>query len=60
MDSYERYAWIVIFIIYCMMYGLAGKQGYQIGLQKSEEDVGKTFAGDFLSFGGIIFSSAAG
>ncbi len=49
-----------MFIIYCMMYGVAGKQGYQTNLQESMEDTGKAFAGDFLSFGGIVFSSAAG
>jgi len=43
-----------------MMWGLGGKQGYQTGLQVPLEDTGKVFAGDFLSFGGIVFSSAAG
>ena len=43
-----------------MMYGLAGKQGFQTGAQKATEDAGLAFAGDFLSFGGIVFSSAAG
>ena len=58
--SYERYAWAVIFIIYCMMYGLGGKAGYQTTLQTAMEDTGKVFAGDFLSFGAVVFSSAAG
>jgi len=43
-----------------MMYGLAGKEGFQTSLQAGEEDTGAPFAGDFLSFGGIVFSSAAG
>lgn len=58
--SYERYAWIFITIIYIMMYALGGARGYQLDLQAATEDTGRPFAGDFLSFMGIIYSSAAG
>jgi len=34
-----------------MMYGLGGKEGYNLGAQQALEDTGKPFAGDFLSFG---------
>ncbi|KZO95131.1 hypothetical protein CALVIDRAFT_178789 [Calocera viscosa TUFC12733] len=57
---YERYAWILLLIIFCMMYGLGGKAGYDPGAQVPLEDRGVDLAGDVLSFGGIIFSSASG
>lgn len=43
-----------------MMYALGGARGYQLDLQAATEDTGRPFAGDFLSFMGIIYSSAAG
>ncbi|KAK8858730.1 hypothetical protein IAR55_002959 [Kwoniella newhampshirensis] len=58
--QWERYAWILLFIIYCCILGLAGHRGFDIHAQKPLQDTGLAFAGDFLSFGGIIFSSAAG
>nr|XP_031864356.1 uncharacterized protein CI109_000269 [Kwoniella shandongensis]KAA5531428.1 hypothetical protein CI109_000269 [Kwoniella shandongensis] len=58
--QWERYAWILLFIIYCCIWGLAGHRGFDIHAQKPLQDTGKAFAGDFLSFGGIVFSSAAG
>lgn len=60
MHYWERYAWIVMFIFYCCMYGLGGKAGFRPHLQDSEQATGKAYSGSMLSFGGIIFSSAAG
>jgi len=57
---YERYAWIVLTVVFCMMYGLGGKAGYDVQAQKPLEDVGRNRAGDILSFGGIVFGSASG
>ncbi|ORY34574.1 purine-cytosine permease [Naematelia encephala] len=58
--QWERYAWILLFVIYCMIFGLAGARGFDINAQKSLQDTGLVYAGDFLSFGGIVFSSSAG
>ncbi|WWC59846.1 uncharacterized protein I303_102408 [Kwoniella dejecticola CBS 10117] len=60
MHYWERYAWIVLFIFYCCMWGLAGHKGFDMGAQQALQDTGKSYAGDFLSFGGIVFSSASG
>ncbi|WOO82974.1 Purine-cytosine permease fcyB [Vanrija pseudolonga] len=60
MHYWERYAWIIMFIFYCCMYGLGGKAGFRPHLQDSEQATGKAYSGSMLSFGGIIFSSAAG
>ncbi|KAL7418644.1 hypothetical protein Q5752_007103 [Cryptotrichosporon argae] len=60
MHQWERYAWILMFIFYCCMYGLGGKAGYDISAQRTLQDSGKAFSGDFLTFGGIVFSSASG
>ncbi|WVQ82455.1 hypothetical protein IAT38_004584 [Cryptococcus sp. DSM 104549] len=57
---WERYAWILLFIFYLCIWGLAGKRGFNIHAQEALQDSGKAYAGDFLSFGGIVFSSAAG
>jgi len=57
---WERYAWILLFVFYLCILGLAGKKGFNISAQDSLQDSGKAFSGDFLSFGGIVFSSAAG
>ncbi|WVQ98391.1 hypothetical protein IAU59_005514 [Kwoniella sp. CBS 9459] len=60
MHYWERYAWILLFVFYCCMWGLASKRGFQMGAQQASQATGKEYAGDFLSFGGIIFSSASG
>ncbi|WWC69053.1 uncharacterized protein I206_102989 [Kwoniella pini CBS 10737] len=60
MHYWERYAWILLFIFYCCMWGLAGHKGFDMGAQQALQDTGKSYAGDFLSFGGIVFSSASG
>ncbi|KAF8513337.1 permease for cytosine/purines, uracil, thiamine, allantoin-domain-containing protein [Hysterangium stoloniferum] len=61
LHHYERYAWIIMCIVFFMMYGLGGHAGYQISLQKADEDpAGHLRAAGVLSFGGIIFSSCAG
>ena len=57
---YERYAWIVTFIIMLFLWGLGGKAGYDINAQKPFEDTGRAFSADILSFGGIIFGSFSG
>ncbi|KAF8513340.1 permease for cytosine/purines, uracil, thiamine, allantoin-domain-containing protein [Hysterangium stoloniferum] len=61
LHHYERYAWIIMSIVFLIIYGLGGHAGYQISLQKADEDpAGHLRAADVLSFGGIIFSSCAG
>jgi len=57
---YERYAWIVTFIIFIMLYGLGGKAGYHPSAQKPLEDTGRDLSAGVLSFGGIIFGSFTG
>ena len=57
---YERYAWIVIFVIIMFLWGLGGKAGYDINAQKPYEDTGRAFSADILSFGGIVFGSVYG
>ncbi|EIN10595.1 hypothetical protein PUNSTDRAFT_142573 [Punctularia strigosozonata HHB-11173 SS5] len=60
LHHYERYAWIVTFIIFMMIYGLGGHAGYHPEAQKPNEDRGVDYSADLLSFGGIIFSSCSG
>ncbi|KAJ7241711.1 cytosine-purine permease [Mycena haematopus] len=57
---YERYAWIVIFIVMLFLLGLGGHAGFEINAQKQFEDTGKALSSDILSFGGIVFGSVAG
>ncbi|KAJ7069585.1 purine-cytosine permease [Mycena amicta] len=57
---YERYAWMVLFVVMLMLLGLGGKAGYDINAQKAFEDKGKALSSDILSFGGIVFGSVAG
>jgi len=57
---YERYAWMVTFIVFIMLYSLGGKAGYDIHAQAAKEDTGKDLAADVLSFGGIVFGSFTG
>ena len=57
---YERYAWMVIFVVMCMLYGLGGKAGYHPSAQSALEDTGRNLSADILSFGGIVFGSFTG
>ena len=57
---YERYAWIVIFIIIMFLWGLGGHAGFDINAQKPLEDTGRALSADVLSFGGIVFGSVTG
>ena len=56
---YQRYAWMVTFVIMCCLYGLGSKAGYDIYAQKPLEDTGRALNADILSFGAIIFGSVA-
>ncbi|KAI0685083.1 cytosine-purine permease [Cytidiella melzeri] len=57
---YERYAWIIIFLIMLFLWGLGGHAGFDIGAQKAFEDTGRDLSADILSFGGIVFGSFSG
>ncbi|KAJ6508498.1 permease for cytosine/purines, uracil, thiamine, allantoin-domain-containing protein [Mycena sanguinolenta] len=57
---YERYAWMVLFIVMLFLLGLGGHAGFDINAQKPFEDKGKALSSDILSFGGIVFGSVAG
>jgi purine-cytosine permease-like protein len=48
---WERYAWILLFVFYCCMYGLGSRQGYDLHAQEALQDTGLAYAGDFLSYG---------
>ncbi|KAJ7816968.1 cytosine-purine permease [Mycena olivaceomarginata] len=57
---YERYAWMVLFIVMLSLLGLGGHAGFDINAQKEFEDKAKALSSDILSFGGIVFGSVAG
>ncbi|PIL31536.1 transporter [Ganoderma sinense ZZ0214-1] len=57
---YERYAWIVIFVIIMFLWGLGGHAGFDVNAQKPDEDRGRALSADILSFGGIVFGSFTG
>ncbi|KAJ7851334.1 permease for cytosine/purines, uracil, thiamine, allantoin-domain-containing protein [Mycena leptocephala] len=57
---YERYAWIVFFIVMLFLLGLGGHAGFDINAQKEFEDKGKALSSDILSFGGIVFGFVIG
>ncbi len=57
---YERYAWIVIFVIIMFLWGLGGHAGFDVNAQKPQEDTGRALSADILSFGGIVFGSFTG
>ncbi|ORX37540.1 cytosine-purine permease [Kockovaella imperatae] len=57
---WERYAWIVLMVFYCCIWALAAKQGFDFTAQEALQPTGLAYAGGFLSFGGIVFSSSAG
>ncbi|KAI0348156.1 cytosine-purine permease [Trametopsis cervina] len=58
--KYERYAWMLIFLIMLFLWGLGGRQGFDINAQKEFEDTGRDLSADILSFGGIVFGSFTG
>lgn len=43
-----------------MLYALGGKAGFNISVQKPNEDTGRSLAADVLGFGGIVFGSFSG
>lgn len=57
---YERYAWMVLLVVMLMLYGMGGHAGYNVSTQKALEDKGRSYTGDVLSMGGIVFGSCAG
>lgn len=57
---YERYAWMVMFVVMLFLYGLGGAKGFDIDAQKEFEDTGTDLTADILSFGGIVFGSFTG
>ena len=59
MHYWERYAWIVLIIFYLFMWGLAGKQGFDIHAQEALEPSGLAYAGSFLSFGVSILQAVS-
>lgn len=57
---WERVAWIVQLAFFCCLWVLGGKEGFRLRAQEAVQPTGKAFAAGFLSYGGIVFSSAAG
>jgi hypothetical protein len=43
-----------------MLWGLGGKEGFDLKSQGDLEDKGKGLSSDILSFGGIVFGSFTG
>jgi len=54
--KWERYAWILIAIIMCILYGT----GHEYYSWTPASATGATYAGSVLSFGGVIFGSVIG
>lgn len=59
---WERVAWVVQLAFFCCLWGLGAREGYALRAQEQErvQPTGRAFAAGFLSYGGIVFSSAAG
>ncbi|EIM79933.1 purine-cytosine permease [Stereum hirsutum FP-91666 SS1] len=57
---YERYAWMVIFIVMLFLWGLGGKAGFDINAAKADEPTGRDLSAGIISFGGIVFGSFSG
>lgn len=51
---------MVTFIVMLFLWGLGGKAGYDISMQKASEDTGRALSADILTFGGIVFGSFTG
>ncbi|GAA6061873.1 hypothetical protein JCM10212_000514 [Sporobolomyces blumeae] len=57
---WERYAWIVCFIIYIIILGLGRRGNYDVHALTPTMDSGDALIGDVLSFLGIMFSVGSG
>ena len=55
--TYEKYSWIVAFILLCVLLGQAGPH---VSASVPAQDTGLAFAGSFLTFLALNFSSASG
>ncbi|KAF8507739.1 permease for cytosine/purines, uracil, thiamine, allantoin-domain-containing protein [Gautieria morchelliformis] len=61
LHHYERYAWLLMSVLFIIVYALGGHAGYEILPQVPlEAPAGHLRAADILSFGGVVFSSSAG
>ncbi|KZS97320.1 cytosine-purine permease [Sistotremastrum niveocremeum HHB9708] len=54
---YEKYAWVIAYFIFIVLYALGGKAGYDIGAQKALENRGTDYVASVLSFGSIVYGS---
>ncbi|KAH9942946.1 purine-cytosine permease [Amylocystis lapponica] len=57
---YERYAWMLIFLVMLFLWGLGARAGFDINAQKPLEATGRSLSASILSFGGIVFGSFSG
>ena len=57
---YERYAWMVLFVIITFLWGLGGHAGFDTGPQNPPEGTGRALSAGILSFGSIVFGSITG
>jgi hypothetical protein len=57
---WERYAWIVCFIIYCIVLGLGTRGQYDVHAGTAEMATARELQGNVLSFLGIMFSVGSG
>ena len=56
----ERYAWVLMFAIYCLLCGLLNQGDPDLGLLNNEMDTGRAKVADLLSWCGIVFSVSSG
>ncbi len=56
----ERYFWIVMFSVYCLMYGLLNQGDPDVHRLTDKMDTGRAKVADLLSFAGITFSVSSG
>lgn len=57
---YERYAWMVLFVIMMFLWGLGGRAGFDTNAQKPVEGTGRALSASIISFGSIVFGSITG
>ncbi|GAA6014439.1 hypothetical protein JCM11491_007054 [Sporobolomyces phaffii] len=57
---WERYAWIVCFIIYIIILGLGTRGNYDVHAGSDTQETGRALTGGVLSFLGIMFSVGSG